>query len=100
MENVRPPLALDASAASWPAPIESATYDAIFACNILHISPYAVTEGAQHADLAHALAHALALILILTLAPTLTRPTGGRGTATRAGHPPAHLTLTLTLTLT
>ena len=45
MENVRPPLALDASAGSWPAPIESATFDAIFACNILHISPYAVTEG-------------------------------------------------------
>lgn len=45
MENVRPPLALDASAGSWPAPIESAAFDAIFACNILHIAPYAVTEG-------------------------------------------------------
>ena len=45
MANVRPPLALDASASPWPAPIESATFDAIFACNVLHISPYAVTEG-------------------------------------------------------
>ena len=45
MANVRSPLALDASASPWPAPIESATFDAIFACNVLHISPYAVTEG-------------------------------------------------------
>ena len=45
MKNVRPPLALDASAGTWPVAIESNTFDAIYACNILHISPYAVTEG-------------------------------------------------------
>jgi SAM-dependent methyltransferase len=45
MKNVRPPLALDASSAEWPEPIASATFDAIFACNVLHISPFAVTEG-------------------------------------------------------
>ena len=40
------PLAnLDASAAVWPAEMEAATYDAIVAINVAHISPYAVTEG-------------------------------------------------------
>lgn len=45
MKNVREPLALDASQPSWPEPVETATFDAIFVCNVLHISPFDVTEG-------------------------------------------------------
>ena len=43
--NVRRPCELDAAAATWPEPLESAKFDAIYACNVCHISPFAVTEG-------------------------------------------------------
>ena len=45
MANVRKPIELDASAPVWPEPIEAAKFDSIFACNVCHISPFAVTEG-------------------------------------------------------
>lgn len=39
--NVRPPLALDAAAADWPlGPV-----DAVLCANMIHISPWAATEG-------------------------------------------------------
>jgi hypothetical protein len=41
LANIRPPLDLDASAARWP--IDRA--DAILAINMVHISPWAATEG-------------------------------------------------------
>ncbi len=41
LPNVRPPLQLDASAASWP--VEYA--DTIVAINMLHISPWRAAEG-------------------------------------------------------
>ena len=39
--NIRPPLILDASAATWPI----AHADAIFCINMVHISPWEATEG-------------------------------------------------------
>ena len=42
LSNVLDPIELDAAAPAWP--VESA-FDAVFACNITHISPFAVTEG-------------------------------------------------------
>ena len=44
-ENVLQPLPLDASQPTWTDVVEATRYDAIFACNVLHISPYAVTTG-------------------------------------------------------
>ena len=41
LQNIRPPLDIDASAEAWP--IERA--DAILAINMIHISPWAATEG-------------------------------------------------------
>ena len=41
LNNVRPPLLLDASAADWP--LETA--DAILCINMVHISPWEATEG-------------------------------------------------------
>lgn len=40
-ERIRPAIALDAAAPQWP--IERA--DAIFCCNMIHISPWAAAEG-------------------------------------------------------
>ena len=45
MANVRRPIELDAAARTWPNDVEAATWDAIFACNVLHISPSSVTDG-------------------------------------------------------
>jgi SAM-dependent methyltransferase len=45
LSNVEAPLELDAAAETWPAAVESSRYDAIFACNVAHISPFAVTTG-------------------------------------------------------
>jgi SAM-dependent methyltransferase len=39
--NLRPPLALDAAAPSWPI----TTADAVLCINMIHISPWAATEG-------------------------------------------------------
>ncbi|MCP2871882.1 DUF938 domain-containing protein, partial [Salmonella enterica] len=39
--NVRPPLALDASAPDWPV----AEADAVVCINMVHISPWSATEG-------------------------------------------------------
>jgi hypothetical protein len=39
--NLRPPLALDAAAADWPI----TTADAILCINMIHISPWAATQG-------------------------------------------------------
>ncbi|MGO1075241.1 DUF938 domain-containing protein [Inquilinus sp. CA228] len=41
LANLRPPLALDAAAASWPV----STADAVLCINMIHISPWAATEG-------------------------------------------------------
>lgn len=41
LPNVRQPLALDAASADWPV----ATADAILCINMVHISPWAATEG-------------------------------------------------------
>ena len=41
LDNVRPPLLLDASAAEWP--VDSA--DAVLCINMVHISPWAATVG-------------------------------------------------------
>ncbi|MFG1479446.1 DUF938 domain-containing protein [Xanthobacter sp. V4C-4] len=41
LANVRPPLALDAAAANWPV----GPVDAMVCINMLHISPWAATEG-------------------------------------------------------
>lgn len=41
LTNVRPPLDLDASALPWPVPAA----DAILAINMVHISPWAATQG-------------------------------------------------------
>ncbi|WP_225767550.1 DUF938 domain-containing protein [Inquilinus sp. Marseille-Q2685] len=41
LANLRPPLALDAAAASWPV----TTADAVLCINMIHISPWAATEG-------------------------------------------------------
>lgn len=45
MLNVLRPAYLDVSASTWTAHIEATAYNAIFACNVLHISPWRVTEG-------------------------------------------------------
>jgi len=41
--NVRDGVELDASQAAWP--VEPELFDAVYACNITHISPFCVTEG-------------------------------------------------------
>src|SRR5208283_2864493 len=41
VENVRPPLILDASASSWPVSVA----DAIICINMVHISPWSATTG-------------------------------------------------------
>lgn len=41
LENVRPPLALDAAADDWPV----GPVDAVLCVNMLHISPWEATEG-------------------------------------------------------
>ena len=41
LTNVRPPLDLDASALPWPV----SAADAILAINMVHISPWAATQG-------------------------------------------------------
>ena len=45
MANVKPPVELNAAAPAWPAPVEAQLFDAVYASNVCHISPYAVTEG-------------------------------------------------------
>ena len=45
LPNVRRPVELDAGAATWPDEIESNRFQAVYACNVCHISPFAVTEG-------------------------------------------------------
>ena len=47
LDNVLPPIELDAAAEHWGAVIEESgpRLDAILACNLLHIAPYCVTEG-------------------------------------------------------
>ena len=44
LRNVEPGASLDAAAATWGA-VETSRYGAIVACNVLHISPYSVSEG-------------------------------------------------------
>lgn len=41
LANLRPPLALDAAAPSWPV----TAADAVLCINMIHISPWAATEG-------------------------------------------------------
>jgi hypothetical protein len=41
LQNIRPPLDIDAAAAIWPV----AHADALIAINMIHISPWAATEG-------------------------------------------------------
>ncbi|MGU3480297.1 DUF938 domain-containing protein, partial [Methylobacterium sp. D48H] len=41
LPNIRPPLALDAAAAAWPV----ARVDGIVCINMIHIAPWAATEG-------------------------------------------------------
>ena len=41
LPNLRPPLELDAAAAEWPITLA----DAVLAINMVHISPWAATEG-------------------------------------------------------
>lgn len=41
LENVRPPFALDASAAEWPVD----AVDGVVCINMIHISPWAATQG-------------------------------------------------------
>lgn len=41
LSNLRPPLALDAAASSWPV----TTVDAVLCINMIHISPWSATEG-------------------------------------------------------
>ena len=45
--NVRAPIALDAAAPRWPDEVEAAAtvVDAVYCCNICHISPIEVTHG-------------------------------------------------------
>src|SRR5262249_25644782 len=44
LENVRPPLCIDVRAQAWGVEAD-APYDAIFACNMLHISPWESALG-------------------------------------------------------
>ena len=46
LTNVLPPVEVDAGAARWPA-VEAAgeAWDALYACNVCHIAPFAVSEG-------------------------------------------------------
>lgn len=41
LPNIAPPLQLDAAAHPWPV----GSVDAIFCCNMIHISPWAATQG-------------------------------------------------------
>lgn len=41
LSNVQPPLRLDVTAEPWP--VDAAAFDAVFAANLLHISPWAAT---------------------------------------------------------
>ena len=45
LPNVRKPVELDAAASSWPDAVETTKFAAVYASNICHIAPYAVTEG-------------------------------------------------------
>lgn len=58
LENVRPPLALDAAAADWPV----ARADALLCVNMVHISPWKATLGLM-AGAARVLSPAAPLIL-------------------------------------
>jgi hypothetical protein len=44
LANLRPPLALDAASPPWPI----AAADAVLCINMIHISPWAATEGLMH----------------------------------------------------
>ena len=44
LDNLEPPLRVDLLDGNWAAPIEQ-RFDLIFACNVLHIAPFAVTEN-------------------------------------------------------
>jgi hypothetical protein len=44
LRNIRPAVAIDASRAAWPL----SAADAIFCINMVHISPWAATEGLFH----------------------------------------------------
>ena len=39
------PYTLDASAPDWGEPIEGQKFDALFSANVIHISPFAITQG-------------------------------------------------------
>lgn len=43
--NVLKPVELDAAAAAWPIESSDTPWDAVYACNVCHISPMAVTDG-------------------------------------------------------
>ena len=58
LDNLRPPLALDAAAAVWPI----AHADALLCINMIHISPWAAAEG-LFAGAAHILPHGAPLVL-------------------------------------
>jgi len=45
VSNVLKPVALNAATPAWPVEAPGVAYDAIYACNICHIAPYAVTTG-------------------------------------------------------
>ena len=45
MANVLPPCELDAAAAEWTVEDADVRWDAVYACNVCHISPYSVSEG-------------------------------------------------------
>lgn len=44
LDNLEPPLRVDLLDSKWAAPIKQ-RFDLIFACNVLHIAPFAVTEN-------------------------------------------------------
>ena len=43
--NVHEPIELDAGALAWPDAVEATKFSAVYASNLCHIAPYAVTEG-------------------------------------------------------
>ena len=71
LANVRKPIELDAGAAAWPEEIEATRFGAVYACNVCHISPYAVTEGIL-AGASRVLAPSGGLFLV-SIAPTAMR---------------------------
>lgn len=44
LASIEAPIAIDLSSADWPTLI-SGRYDGVYACNVLHISPFAATAG-------------------------------------------------------